>query len=458
MRGHLSRILLLAALALVALAAPASASPWTPVRSPLGPFISDATADGSRVLVLGLQGRRLVVTTLRDRRVVRSQAVRTSARLGLIRNARVLPLPGGAALVVWDDGGRIASAYRPSPGVRFGPPRVVSRHAGAALGAARGPAVATGPGGGAVVAWWGGPAGGRVGIWAAELQPGGTWSAPREISAGTYPVLDPPSPPVVSIGAAASPDGGFAIAWRQPDTPGAVFTRPSSIVAATRSPAGAWSAPVVLGHGSLTSFDLPVVSASAGTLVTSWADSRTERPDGVTTSTCLVSSVVRPGATPATTDVSCRAQYSPGRVRLVAASDGGVLAAWQVEPDFGLGSPLRAGIEIFRLVPGATSWTFAGPAVSNTLGYWDLDAFAARPGGGALLLSHLSQTVRQTTGRQVRAVVIADDGTVERRIEGPRSPRLLPRSKHLFAFSGTDRGLLVQDRESASYLLRLPGP
>ncbi|MEZ5081340.1 MAG: hypothetical protein R2878_11930 [Thermoleophilia bacterium] len=438
---------------------PAAAAPagWTTVRGQLPASALDAAGDGPRTLVVGLEGRRLVVVTLRGRRVVRTETLGSGVRAGLLRGTRVISLTGGAALVVWSEGGRIASSSRPSAGARFGTSRTVSFRPAGARDVTRAPAVAAGPDGRVIVAWWGGPAGGRLGIWASDLGSAGRWGAPREISAGTYPVLNPPVPPVVAIGAAASPDGGFAVAWRQPVSGASILSRKADVVGVTRLPGGDWSAPVVLGGGSLTSYDLSVVAPSAGTLAVTWADSRAERPDGVTSTTCLVASVLRPGSAPASTDVTCRAQFSPGVARLVAAADGGVLAAWQVVPDWGAGAPLRAGIEVFRLAPDAAAWTKTATAVASTLGFWDLDAFGARPGGGALLLSDLSQTVRQTSGRQVRAVLVRDDGMVERRLPGPRTPRLRPISKNLFALSGGQyRGLLSQDVADSAYLLRLP--
>lgn len=457
---------LLVVLALLAgLATPAAAADrWTPVRGVVDGIAHDATADGPRVLVLSVDVRRLIVTTLHDGRVTRRQALRTGSRAGLLERPRIVALPGGAAVAVWQDGGRVASAYRPAAGARFGPLRVVSSHPGAGLGAARAPAVAAGPGGQVVVAWWGGPAGGRLGIWASELRPGGTWSAPQEISAGAYPQLGPSGgAPQVAIGAAASPDGGFAVAWRQPADPGAALGRRTTLVGVTRSPSGVWGRPTVLGAGTVTSFDLTVAAPAAGVVAAAWAEGREQRPDGVTTSTCLVTAVAAAGAPVARADVTCRAQYSPGRVRLVRAADGGLLMAWQVVPDYGPGNPLRAGIELYRLAAGAAAWTPTGAAVANTLGYWDLDAFAALHGGGAILLADLSQTVRGTGGRQLRVVLVRDDGTVERRVRQSRSSRPLPGDKRLFALTtGPYRALLVQSPggftfPSRTTLLQLSG-
>ncbi|MCB0873917.1 MAG: hypothetical protein KDC36_11115 [Thermoleophilia bacterium] len=458
-RGFPVALIAGATLALAAASATAAPAGWTTVRGQLPASSLDAAGDGPRTLVVGLAGRRLVVATLRGQRVVRTQTLGTGVRAGLLRGTRVISLTGGAALVVWSEGGRIASSYRSAAGARFGASRTVSFRPAGARDVTRAPTVAAGPDGRVIVAWWGGPEGGRLGIWAADLGSAGRWGAPHEISAGTYPVLNPPVPPVVALGAAASPDGGFAVAWRQPVSGASILSRKADVVGVTRLPGGDWSAPAVLGRGSLTSYDLPVVAPSAGTLAVTWADSRAERPDGVTSTTCLVASVLRPGSPPATADVTCRAQSSPGVARLVAAADGGVLAAWQVVPDWGVGVPLRAGIELFRLAPGASAWIKTDTAVANTLGYWDLDAFGPRPGGGALLLSDLSQTVRQTSGRQVRAVLVRDDGTVERRLPGPRTPRLRPSSKSLFALSGGQyRGLLSQGAVGSAYLLRRSAP
>ena len=442
----------------------ASAAPatWTPVAGQVRGAVMDAAADGPRVLVVSVDRRQVIVTTIRDRRVVRRQVVLDSFRRGTVDRARVLALPRGRALVVWSGVG-LGSSLRPSGAARFGPATDVVRHPGVTSAVARGGVVTATPGGDVVAAWWGGPAGGRLGIWSSSLGAGGTWGAPREISAGTYPLPTSPLPPIVAVGAAASPDGGVAVAWRQP-LPGASPAEPrgATIAGVTRSPSGAWGAPVALGQGDVTSFDLTVAAPAAGTVAAAWAESRAERPDGVTSTTCLVAAVATGSGPVARDDLTCRGQYSPGLVRLLRAGDGGLLAAWQAIPDYGAGDPLRAAIELFRRPPGAGAWAPAGLAVADTLGFWRLEAFAPLPAGGALVLSDLSQTVRGTNGRQVRAVAVADDGTVVRRVSGPTAPRPAAADKRLHALgSGAYRGVMAETLGGFPYrtrltLLRLP--
>lgn len=431
-------------------AAGATAGAWSPVTGLVRGAAVDATADGPRVLVLSLDRRRLIVSTVRDRHIARRHVIRA----GTVKGARIVALPEGRAVAVWGGPDGISSAYRPTAAARFGAPIVVSRHPGAATAFARAPTVAVTPSGRVVAAWWGGPVDGSAGIWAADLGSGGAWSAPVEVSA---PAAQPQPP----LAAAASPDGGMAVAWRENALP-PTGDRRATITGAARPATGAWAPPVALGTGSITSYDLTAASPTAGTVAAAWAESRAERPDRVTSSTCLVAAVATAGAPTSRSALTCRAQYSPGRVRLVAAADGGLLAAWQAIPDYGPGHPLRSGIELFRAAPGSGAWAPSGLAVADTLGYWDLEAFAPVPGGGALVLSDLAQTVRGTGGRQVRAVVVGDDGAVARRVAGPTAPRPAPFDKRLFALTtGRDRGLMAQTTGGFPYrtritLLRLP--
>jgi len=130
-------------------------------------------------------------------------AVMDAFRRGTVDRARVLALPRGRALVVWSGVG-LGSSLRPSGAARFGPATDVVRHPGVTSAVARGGVVTATPGGDVVAAWWGGPAGGRLGIWSSSLGAGGTWGAPREISAGTYPLPTSPLPPIVAVGAAGA--------------------------------------------------------------------------------------------------------------------------------------------------------------------------------------------------------------------------------------------------------------
>ncbi len=434
----MTRIVLLAAALLAALAAPAAAADrWTPVRGEIRGAVVDAAVDGPRVLVLGVGDRGLIVTTLRDDRVTRRQVLAPSIRYRI--RPRILPLGRGAAIVVWEAGNRILASHRPSARARFGTPRLVSRHPGAAGITARHLTATAAPGGRAVAAWWGGPADGRLGIWAADAGRDGAWSAPREISAGTYPAIASSSPPLVAIGAASSPDGGVAIAWRQPEPGRPTVSWGARIAGVTRTPAGQWSAPVTLGVADATLLDLPVATGAAGTIAAGWADARTLDPNGVVATTCAVVAVTAGGAPGVASDLACSPQYRPGGLRLAASSDGGLLAARQVVPNQGLADePLRASIELFRRGQDG-AWTPTGLAVVQTR-FWQLDAFTPVAGGGALLLASIPAPGGATIP-QVRAVVVRDDGTVARRIRAPRGVR--PGGIRLFALAPGPRSALM---------------
>jgi len=67
----------------------ASAAPatWTPVAGQVRGAVMDAAADGPRVLVVSVDRRQVIVTTIRDRRVVRRQVVLDSFRRGTVDRA-----------------------------------------------------------------------------------------------------------------------------------------------------------------------------------------------------------------------------------------------------------------------------------------------------------------------------------------------------------------------------------
>lgn len=411
--------LCLAALPGVAICAPAPGVSWSAVEGTIVGAPLDAAAAGSRVLVAGTDRRgRVIVTTLIGGRTT---DLRIAGTLRGRARLRVLALPRGAALVVWGD----ADGYRPPQARRFGPERVVSRHPGAATGAARAPAVAVGPSGRVLVAWWGGPAGGRLGIQTAELGPGGRWSAPVDISAGWYPqsqVLLWGSGPRVALAAAASTDGGFGVVWLQPEGSRNPRGLDVAVLSARRTPAGAWQTPVVLGRGDISSFDLTAAATSAGEVIGAWAESRAYRPDGVTSTTCIVAAIAAPDGAASARDLACRAQYSPGRLRLAQTSTGATLAAWQAVPDFDIDTPLRAGIEVFARAPGARDWSAGRLAVADARGYHDLDGLVALRDGRALLVGRLTQALRRRENGRVRAVILDSDGSILQRIGGPPAP------------------------------------
>ena len=273
-RGRI-RLCFAAGLAAAALAAPAVAAPqarattWTPVSGLVTGNVMDATADGSRVLVASVvDGRAVTLTTIAHGDVTHRQVLRTTPRRGLTRHMSVVALRFSDALAVWQDGGRIASSYRPSSSSPWGPATTVSAFPGVPTGAAAAPAVAVTAAGDVIVAWWGGPAGGRLGIQASAMRADGTWGAPIEISAGAYPQITAGGPPLVAVAAAASPDGGFGVVWRQPEPPATPGVAHTAVVGVTRSPGGVWSAPVSLGTGEITSFELTAAAPAPGEVVT----------------------------------------------------------------------------------------------------------------------------------------------------------------------------------------------
>jgi hypothetical protein len=401
--------------------APAQAASWTPVAGVIRGAPVDAVTDGPNSLVAGVDRSRVIVTTVARGRVRASQVVGTGNTL---RRVRVFVRPGGGAVVVWDEGRGVSAAYRPSRAARFGPERTISRHPGVATGAARSSAVAMTAAGRVLVAWWGGPAGGRLGIYASELVAAGVWSSPVEISAGVYPnvsLVD--GPPIVALAAAAAPDGAVGVVWRQPLPRIAPLPR-ARIVAAWSTPEGLWTAPVALGEGEVTSFDLTASIGNGGELVSAWTEARSFRGDGVVDLTCLVAAIAPLGGISVKSDLSCRPLASPGRVRVATTQSGGTVAAWQVVPDyFAPGAPaLRSSIEIQSRTPGSSVWSAPRLAVADARGYHDLECLAPTTGGRMLLGADLSQSLRPRDDGRLRMVLLDSAGVVLRRLSGPPTP------------------------------------
>ena len=416
------RLALAAGLAVVALAATAVAAPsagaatWTPVSGLVTGNATDAAADGSRVLVASIaDGRAVTITTIAHGDVTKRQVLRTTSRRGITRHLQVVALPFGTALAVWQDGGRIVSSHRPSSSSPWGPVTTVSAFPGVPTGAAAAPALAATPGGDVIVAWWGGPANGRLGIQASRMGDGGTWGAPAEISAGTYPQLPAGVAPLIAIAAAASPDGGFGVAWRQPRLPAGPAPPTVDIAGVTRSAGGAWSDPVTLGGGAVTSFDLTAAAPAPGELVAAWAESRALRPDGVTSRTCAVAATLSPSSAVARRDLACHDIASPGRLRVVPTAGGGVQAAWWVLPDVRPGPPIDT-IETYVRAPAGGDWSAPLFAVARVR---ELEGLTTVAGGRSLLLAEVANT---TSTRGVRAVLIGADGAIQRRLPGPVTP------------------------------------
>lgn len=410
----------------------AAAVTWTPVRGALADRPLDAARDGARVLVLGQGARGLSVTTV-ARGAVAARQVVTKAR---VRHPRLLVTPSGAAVVVWSGPGTVFASHRPSRGARFGPARVVSAHPGAATGAAAAPSAAVAPDGRVLVAWWGGPAGGRLGIQASELGPSGRWSAPVEVSGGLYPQDRPDRP--IGLTAASAPDGGWAVAWNQVARrgPGA---RAIAQMAARRSPAGAWEAPVTLGEGDAFDGSPALAAGAGGELVAAWVEARGRRPDGVAQEMCLVAARAADG-TVARREPACRPLQSAGPPYLARTGGGGTLIAWTTPPEAG-----GPAIEVYSRAPGASEWGAGRLTVAGSRGAPGVESFARSTGGRAVLVTQVFEPVRSRDDGLIRVAVLAADGTVARRAAGPATPGRLPHHlKRFLAFApGRVTGVLT---------------
>jgi hypothetical protein len=282
---------------------------------------------------------------------------------------------------------------------------------------------------GRVLATWRGvPAGGRVCIYDSELAATGAWSVPVESSAGTYPQIGLGAPPSVAFAAAAAPSGGFGVVWRQPA--GAA----TSVVSARRTAAGAGQAPVVLGIGDVTSFGLAAAVTDAGEVAGAWSEARSRRPGGVVDTTCGVAGIATATGTVSERDVWCRPTADPGRARLLPPAAGATLAAWQMVPDPSAGGLDEATIDLFTRAPGTADWSAGARAIADAR---DLEDLGAASGGRSLLVAEQP--------RRLRVAIIAPDGTVRRRIDGPRTPGRGPNGDRRFIAlgAGPQAGILV---------------
>ncbi|MGD9571436.1 MAG: hypothetical protein AB7V62_06130 [Thermoleophilia bacterium] len=414
------RSALLAAVLLTAgLATSAHAATWTPVAGVVPAEVTSAAADGPRTLAASTSrsGQHVVITTIAGGRVTRSQTIRG---LGTVRHLQVAALPGGRALAVWQGRNAVLSSLRPSPGARFGPAQVVSVFPGVTTGAARLPDLAVTTTGEPVVAWWGGPSGGRIGIQASSMAPDGTWGAPVDITAGTYANWPPgfgfPDP---HFDIAADPAGGVVAAWRGDD----VILLGVLMMGAVRSPSGEWGPVATLGlrggYDAGVRLDLPAVAAPApGVLVAAWIDlSLRRRPSaGCVTSATLRGSMVTPA------DVVCPSSGPPGEVR-VAPAPGGVVLATRVEPmpSGGSAAGQSLGVQDVAALRSPGTWTGVRRAVARE----SLTTGLAPTTRGRTAMLTVLYSRAGLDG--VRVALIEPDGTVSSRIGGPARPAI-PRS------------------------------
>jgi hypothetical protein len=110
-----------------------------------------------------------------------------------------------------------------------------------------------------VWSWWDGA---HDQVQTASRPPGGTWSRPVALSSCCE---DAQAPRV-----AAGPDGRSTALWRAP-----LYGVYEHIVAATRTPDGSWSAPIIVSEDSPRASGARVAAGSDGTVAAVW-----ERRDG----------------------------------------------------------------------------------------------------------------------------------------------------------------------------------
>ena len=396
------------ALAVALAAVPAGAAHaagWTAVSGLIPGTASDAALDGPRVLVTSISGRSVVVSTIAADRVALRQTVTTAGRLGAVRRLQVVRLGGGRALAVWQEAGAIRAALRQTPGDRFGPARTVSWFPGAATGAARHPAVGVTSAGEPVVAWWGGPAGGRLGVQASAMAPGGAWAPPVEVSAGTYPQLPPGAPPRLGIDVAGDPAGGVAVVWRQPAAAG------ETVMGAVRAADGTWVGPAALGSGPVGSAGPSAAAPAPGELLAAWPEDRGGRA-------CAVAAALR--ATAVTRDdLVCRDGAVAGSVRVTATPGGGAIAAAAFRP----ADPSQGGAYVEVAARGATgAWTPSALAIARA---GDVAGPVTATAGRSAVAASVARGVQFN---RLRVALVGADGAVGRRIDGPTRPTPPPRT------------------------------
>ena len=404
---------LLAALAIAAAAGTgtAAAATWEPVRGTVTDRPVDAARDGAGVLVLTRGRLTLTVSRISGGRVGPPQVITRDRR---VRQARVLTSPRGSAVVVWSINGEILASRRPTRTGRFGPSRVVSRHRGAATGAAAGLIAASAPDGRVLAAWWGGPAGGRLGIQTAELGVDGSWSTPVDASGGTYP------PPTLTTGASApvgasfapGAGGGWIVGWTE--TVG-VPPAASSTLATTRRGGTAWEPTVRQPVGELWS--QPVILGTGAETVAAWVEGRQRRPDGVAAEVCLIASRTV-GAAVARRELGCQPSgIGVGAPQLLArTAGGGSMATWSVALPQGLGATA------FARLAGSDEWSAPALAVGGARGGTQIEELQTIAGGrSALVAQILTPVVAGDLGR-LQIVLLGPDGAVRTRAAGPRTP------------------------------------
>jgi hypothetical protein len=421
----------LSAVLTLALSGAAAAAPhWEPVRSAVQGFPSAAARDGARTLLVARVNSRIVLTTIAAGRAS-ARTIATGLRgLRGENSPVVLTAPGGSGAVVWEDivdgQVQVRASLRGSRSSAWTAPRTISVYPAAGFG--RVSAAAVGPDGTLLVAWWGGPAGGRLGIYARTWRVGAGWSATQELSGGAFPVVPGGSPGIIAVGAAVGPRGDLAVTWHEPTS-----SRTARRRLAVRRPGEDWSAPVLLAEGQLPTFAgarLPVAVDGAGRVVAAWLEFPETGRDGVATRTCLHAAVTGVGA-PERQELRCVAPTAFGDIRAAADAAGNLMVGWQV----GRFTPLRAQIQLAGRPAGAAAWTVPAPLFDEDRGFLYPRALQAAGGGRFLVTVAQGQAVSARDEGLLQVATVDASGTpVPPVLSGPPMPgrergtdlRLLP--------------------------------
>jgi hypothetical protein len=206
--------------------------------------------------------------------------------------------------------------------------------------------------------------------------------------------------------------------WRQPDATGTAVAPRAAIVAATRSPAGAWAAPVALGVGELTTLGVTAASPRSGEVVSVWGEARARRPDSVPSVTCAVAATLTGSIAVTRRDLECRSQAFPGTPKVVSTSAGGAqdAVAWFALPEPGTPVPEFASITTYARGAAAGDWSPPLFAVGDVR---TLSGLTPTTAGRSLLVAEVRRTAAT---RGVRVLLMGADGGVQRRLAGPAKP------------------------------------
>jgi hypothetical protein len=247
----------------------------------------------------------------------------------------VLGMDGaGNAIAAWVGSYANASHYAVLPaGGSWGPAQTLSTSSG--QGAAHSLSLAVSPDGSAIVAF----AGGGDGIWAASGSVLGGFSAPVHVAAGDYSKDSAPK-------AALDDAGNASVVWSQ-------TTRTE---AATRSPGGTWSAPVVLA--SQASSSVATAVDGAGNAIAVFGSSYSWHPAGGSWG---------PAASLPSGSSGGLVAADPAGTFVYADSGGNAFTFAAGATSFGAGSGSRGSLGDLKIVPGRAVMLAANAVSTETV-------------------------------------------------------------------------------------------